>query len=128
MQFRHAEYYNTFDSCRARFSPDGKYAVAGSGNGSVHIWNIATGESHVVLKHKDGHKKDVCCVSWSPLGQARLPFTLTLTPALTPVTRVNQPSPLGQELLSWRKTMWPGARHGSTRAKKFLPTSFSPPP
>jgi len=72
MSLRHGEYSNVSDSQRARFSPDGRFAVAGSANGSVHIWDLMTGKHHSMLKNRDGHQKPVMCVSWSPLGDALL--------------------------------------------------------
>jgi len=66
---RHPEYQNTFDSCRARLSPNGKYAVTGSGNGSVHIFDVVNGVHVTLLKERDAHSKAVGCVAWSPLGR-----------------------------------------------------------
>jgi len=67
---RHPEFSVGYDFCRARMSPDGNYAVAGSQNGTVHIWDLVQGCHHSVLKdERRGHKKSVQCVAWSPLGQ-----------------------------------------------------------
>ena len=65
---RHPDFMNTFDSCRARLSPDGNYAVAGSSSGSVHIWDLKKGMHHSILKDKKAHDKAISCVAWSPSG------------------------------------------------------------
>lgn len=47
------------------FSPDGKTIVAGGGDYTVRIWEVATGKMIHTLR---GHKKSVDCVSFSPQG------------------------------------------------------------
>ncbi|TFL01175.1 WD40-repeat-containing domain protein, partial [Pterulicium gracile] len=47
------------------FSPDGTRVVSGSGDKSVRIWDVSTGEE----KHKlDGHASTVTSVAFSPDG------------------------------------------------------------
>ena len=51
--------------CSVVFSPDGSCVVSGSYDGTVCIWNVATGESEAVLK---GHSLNVNSVIFSPHG------------------------------------------------------------
>lgn len=53
------------DWTRAVFSPDASYAVAGSSDGSLFIWNVSKGKVEQVLK---GHSHPVVAVSWHPAG------------------------------------------------------------
>jgi WD40 repeat protein len=46
-------------------SPDGSHVVSGSSDSTVHIWNVATGESEAELK---GHSDSVNSVVFSPDG------------------------------------------------------------
>lgn len=48
------------------WSPDGRRIASASGDGTVQIWNAATGAR--VLTYR-GHKGDVLSVAWSPDGQ-----------------------------------------------------------
>ncbi|KAL3848135.1 hypothetical protein ACJMK2_019012 [Sinanodonta woodiana] len=54
------------DWSRAVFSPDASYAMAGSADGSVFIWNIEKKKVEKVLKE---HTNAVIAVSWHPSGQ-----------------------------------------------------------
>ncbi|XP_043663413.1 autophagy-related protein 16 [Vespula pensylvanica] len=54
-----------FDWTRAAFSPDGQYIAAGSSDGSVFIWSVATHMVENVLKN---HAATVTAVSWHPHG------------------------------------------------------------
>ncbi|KIJ29374.1 hypothetical protein M422DRAFT_784280 [Sphaerobolus stellatus SS14] len=47
------------------FSPDGSFIASASDDGTVQIWNVATGET---LKELKGHKYSVRCVAFSPDG------------------------------------------------------------
>jgi WD40 repeat protein/beta-lactamase regulating signal transducer with metallopeptidase domain len=51
------------------FSPDGKYALAGSGNGLIWQWELNTGK---LVRELTGHKDAVQCLSFSPRGDKLL--------------------------------------------------------
>ncbi|XP_063243910.1 autophagy-related protein 16-1-like [Bacillus rossius redtenbacheri] len=51
------------DWSRATFSPDSNYIACGSSDGSVFIWNVASGKVETVLKE---HMSAVTAVSWHP--------------------------------------------------------------
>lgn len=51
---------------RACISPDGNFVSVGSSQGSVFIWEAATGALKTVLEA--AHARAVNTVSWSPLG------------------------------------------------------------
>ena len=51
--------------CSVAFSPDGRHIVSGSSDNTVHIWNVATGQSEAELK---GHSSWVNSVVFSPDG------------------------------------------------------------
>ncbi|XP_056004694.1 autophagy-related protein 16-1-like [Ostrea edulis] len=53
------------DWSRAVFSPDTSYAVAGSSDGAVFIWNIKRGRVEKILKE---HAHSVIACSWHPVG------------------------------------------------------------
>ena len=57
------------DWTRAVLSPDGEYASAGSGDGSLYVWGVresASGRATAVLK--GGHEGTVVAVAWQPAG------------------------------------------------------------
>jgi len=54
------------DWTRCKFSPDNQYIVAGSGDGSVFIWNVQTGKVEKILQ--DQHSSTVIACSWSSNG------------------------------------------------------------
>ncbi|XP_006819147.1 autophagy-related protein 16-1-like [Saccoglossus kowalevskii] len=54
------------DYSRAVFSPDGQYTLAGSQDGSVFIWNTATGKLETRLMKE--HHSSVVAVAWQPSG------------------------------------------------------------
>lgn len=54
------------DWTRCKFSPDSQYIVAGSSDGSVFIWNAASGKIEKVLR--DQHSSTVLSCSWSSSG------------------------------------------------------------
>jgi WD40 repeat protein len=47
----------------ARFSPDGRFVLAGGTDGAVRVWEVGSGRSVHVL---DGHRKDVWDMSVTP--------------------------------------------------------------
>jgi len=47
-------------------SPDGKWAVSGSGDKTVKIWDLETGECRATL---EGHTGEVHCVAVTPDGK-----------------------------------------------------------
>ncbi|KIJ43766.1 hypothetical protein M422DRAFT_110748, partial [Sphaerobolus stellatus SS14] len=47
------------------FSPDGSFIASGSHDGTVRIWNVATGET---LKELKGHERWVRSVAFTPDG------------------------------------------------------------
>ncbi|XP_031554787.1 autophagy-related protein 16-1-like [Actinia tenebrosa] len=53
------------DWTRACFSPDGQYAICGSQDGGVYIWNNSTGKLEKVLKE---HGSAVIVAAWHPSG------------------------------------------------------------
>ncbi|CAG5129829.1 unnamed protein product, partial [Candidula unifasciata] len=54
-----------WDSARAVFSPDAKFAAAGSSDGGLYIWNLKNNKVERLLKE---HNHAVLACSWSPLG------------------------------------------------------------
>jgi len=55
------------DATRAGFSPDGSYVVAGSADGTVFVWEVATTS---VKEHLHQHKDSVLACAWNPNGQS----------------------------------------------------------
>ncbi|XP_049625266.1 autophagy-related protein 16-1 isoform X2 [Suncus etruscus] len=54
------------DWTRVVFSPDGRYVVAGSAEGALYVWNVASGKVEKVLcKH---HSSSINAVAWAPSG------------------------------------------------------------
>ncbi|XP_069104031.1 autophagy-related protein 16-1-like [Argopecten irradians] len=53
------------DWSRAVFSPDGNYALAGSNDGALFIWNLSKSKVEKVLKE---HNHAVIACSWHPVG------------------------------------------------------------
>ncbi|TGZ72221.1 hypothetical protein CRM22_002215 [Opisthorchis felineus] len=53
------------DIVRPSFSPDAQYAVAGSQNGGLFIWNTRDGQLEDCLQ---GHSNTVVCSHWNPSG------------------------------------------------------------
>ncbi|XP_059930689.1 protein Atg16l2-like isoform X4 [Gadus macrocephalus] len=54
------------DSTKAVFSPDGRYAAAGSADGGVYIWSVTNGDLQTCLSGK--HSASISAVSWSLSG------------------------------------------------------------
>lgn len=54
------------DTCRATVSPDGRWAAAGSAQGTVFIWAMDTAQLAAQLKQH--HKAAVSAVAWNPDG------------------------------------------------------------
>ncbi|XP_058041050.1 protein Atg16l2 [Ahaetulla prasina] len=54
------------DGTKAVFSPDKRYALAGSSNGTLFLWNMATGKLENRLEGV--HRFSVNAVAWSPSG------------------------------------------------------------
>ena len=57
------------DRSKAVFSPDGKYVLSGSKNGSLLIWGV---ESQKVVEKLKGHTQSVTSCDWHPEGKAIL--------------------------------------------------------
>ncbi|XP_029457922.1 autophagy-related protein 16-2 isoform X2 [Rhinatrema bivittatum] len=55
------------DLTRAIFSPDGNYAIAGSADGTLFIWNVTTGQLEKSLQGT--HSASVNAVAWSLSGE-----------------------------------------------------------
>ncbi|XP_069390926.1 protein Atg16l2-like isoform X2 [Paralichthys olivaceus] len=55
------------DSTKAVISPDGCFLAAGSADGTVYIWNVATGNLETRLPDK--HSSSISAVSWSLSGE-----------------------------------------------------------
>jgi COMPASS component SWD2 len=87
-----SSFVNTSNSVmEASFSPDGQFILAGSEDGTIHIWETQSGREVSVWK---GHSGPVGVVKWNPKtmmvasGCTNLAFctcTCTLTISLTPV-------------------------------------------
>jgi WD40 repeat protein len=60
------------DWLRAVFSPDGQYAMAGSNDGSLYIWNLKTGQHDNVEKILKEHTTTITCCAWHPQGNQLL--------------------------------------------------------
>lgn len=58
-----------FDYSRAVFSPDGSYAMAGSSDGTLYVWNIQKGKVERMLKE---HTHAIVACSWHPSGSVIL--------------------------------------------------------
>lgn len=67
---------NSRRSVEACFSPAGEYVLAGSDDGSIHVWETLTGEEIAIWS---GHSQAVQLVRWNPKQQAvRALFALLL--------------------------------------------------
>ncbi|XP_051881654.1 autophagy-related protein 16-1-like [Pristis pectinata] len=55
------------DWTKAIFSPDGNYAVAGSSDGTLHVWDVLTGDVKASLSGE--HRSSINAVSWSQSGE-----------------------------------------------------------
>ncbi|XP_062910764.1 autophagy-related protein 16-like [Mobula hypostoma] len=55
------------DWTKAIFSPDGCYAVVGSSDGTLHIWDVHTGDVKAALSGE--HRSSINAVSWSQSGE-----------------------------------------------------------
>jgi len=63
--FRSEGFKVAFDYTRACFSPDAQYAVCGSHDGGLYVWNAKTNLLEKVLRE---HKSAVIGTSWHPHG------------------------------------------------------------
>lgn len=59
----HDSFRVAYSWSRAAFSPDGQYAMAGSANGTVRVWDALTGHSRSALQD---HQTAVSSCAWSP--------------------------------------------------------------
>nr|XP_047130999.1 autophagy-related protein 16-1 isoform X4 [Hydra vulgaris] len=58
-----------FDYTRACFSPDAQYALCGSHDNNIYVWNTRTNQLDKVLKE---HKSAVIATAWHPHGSSIL--------------------------------------------------------
>ncbi|XP_015670968.1 autophagy-related protein 16-2 [Protobothrops mucrosquamatus] len=54
------------EGTKAVFSPDKRYALVGSSNGALFLWNLATGKLEISLAGV--HRSSVNAVAWGPSG------------------------------------------------------------
>ncbi len=54
------------------FSPDGRHALSGGGDGTLRLWDIATDETGEMIRTFEGHTDWVFSVAFSPDGQNAL--------------------------------------------------------
>jgi len=70
------DYKNSLNWTRACFSPDGRYAAAGSSDGVVYVWDAvgsgSTGQGQVVAKLSGHHKHPIPGVAWNSAGYSHL--------------------------------------------------------
>ncbi|XP_055333717.1 autophagy-related protein 16-1-like isoform X2 [Paramacrobiotus metropolitanus] len=60
------------DWSRAVFSPDGQYAMAGSNDGNLYVFNLKTGQVDNVEKILKEHPTTITACSWHPQGNQLL--------------------------------------------------------
>jgi len=63
--FQHENYQNNLANMRCCYSPNGQYIAAGSGDGSIFIWDVNNSKEVVKRFAKRVHKSPVLCVSWT---------------------------------------------------------------
>src|SRR5262249_19653201 len=51
---------------RLAYSPDGKRLAAGTDQGTIHLWELATGK---IVSRVEGHRGGVSCLAFSPDGR-----------------------------------------------------------
>uniref|UniRef100_A0A5S6QZ61 WD_REPEATS_REGION domain-containing protein n=1 Tax=Trichuris muris TaxID=70415 RepID=A0A5S6QZ61_TRIMR len=57
-----------YDFTRARFSPDGRYCVCGSADGSVYIWDVSSGKLERTLSGSQSGSSCITVSSWNAQG------------------------------------------------------------
>ena len=60
------------DWTRAVFSPDGQYAMAGSNDGTLYVWNLKPGQHDNVEKTLKEHQTTIQACAWHPQGNQLL--------------------------------------------------------
>jgi WD40 repeat protein len=73
-----------------KYSPDGRYLVAGSSAGTIHWWNAATGHEERTLR---GHTGQIAQIAFAPNGKRLASASLDGTVKLWDTA-------MGQEIMS----------------------------
>mmetsp|Transcript_4040 Transcript_4040/g.6055 ORF Transcript_4040/g.6055 Transcript_4040/m.6055 type:complete len:555 (-) Transcript_4040:26-1690(-) len=65
-KFSHRNFRSGLNWSTAGYSPDGRFVIAGSADGSVFIWCVESGK--LMKRLTGGHEKTVSSAQWNPIG------------------------------------------------------------